>query len=299
LKNLKELIKAHSKTTSIGEKIHGMVVSQEQRGFLVDVGLKDLAFLPKGEVTGADEIKLLLKSRDFTREFLVTDVVSDGFHLVLSIEGLLRKKSWRRAAVLQKQNAITELIVDEVCKAGYRLLLGNIKVFLPNSQIHPTQVNKISLGDSIPVQIIEVNESINRLVCSNRSAILEEEGINYEIGDLKVGDIVEGYVNNITTYGALIDLGKQAGLLHISQISSYRVRSVEDIFRVGEKVKSMVIGIDVPRRRISLTTKKIEPLPGDMIRNRGEVMRQALKMAREFRLRLLAAELVIGKEEKN
>lgn len=287
----------HSKCTSIGETVQGKVVSRDHRGFLVDVGLKDLAVLPVHEVTGYEEYMLLLNGGPFEREFMVTDIDSDGYHVILSVEALMRQKSWRRALLLLEQKAITELIVVEECNGGFRLLLGNVKVFLPESQIHPTQIKNIKIGESVPVLIIEVNESSNRLVCSNRSAILVDEGIDYDIGDLKVGDIVEGYVNNITTYGAFIDLGKQAGLLHISQISSYRVNSVDDIFQVGEKVKSMVIGIDLERVRISLTTKKLEPLPGDIMRNKGEVMRKAHKMAREFRLRLLAAELVLGEED--
>merc|ERR1712093_321685 len=113
------------------------------------------------------------------------------------------------------------------------------------------------------------------------------------LADLKVGDVVSGHIQNITGFGAFVDLNGLAGLLHISQISNDRIDTTEGIFQIGEPIKCMVLAVDKERNRLSLTTKKIEPSPGDMIRNRGLVMEKADEMASLFRERVAAAEAIV------
>merc|ERR1719324_1550068 len=113
------------------------------------------------------------------------------------------------------------------------------------------------------------------------------------LADLKVGDVVHGYIQNVTTFGAFVDLNGVNGLLHISQISNDRINTIEGIFQIGEPIKCMVLAIDREKSRISLTTKKLEPSPGDMIRNRGLVMENAEEMASLFRERVAAAEAIM------
>merc|ERR1711959_293761 len=133
----------------------------------------------------------------------------------------------------------------------------------------------------------------NRCVCSNRKAMAESEDAIATLADLKVGDVVSGHIQNVTGFGAFVDLNGLAGLLHISQISNDRINTTEGLFQIGEPIKCMVMAVDRERSRLSLTTKKLEPSPGDMIRNRGLVMEKADEMASLFRERVAAAEAIV------
>merc|ERR1712078_859837 len=133
------------------------------------------------------------------------------------------------------------------------------------------------MGKVIPVKLIDVDQSKNRCVCSNRRAMAE----------------------NVDAFGAFVDLNGVAGLLHISQISNDRINTTEGIFQIGEPIKCMVLAVDRERARLSLTTKKLEPSPGDMIRNRGLVMEKAEEMALLFRERVAAAEAIVKTTEQN
>merc|ERR1712100_1018012 len=95
------------------------------------------------------------------------------------------------------------------------------------------------------------------------------------------------------------DLNGLAGLLHVSQISNERVNTTEGIFQIGEPIKCMVLALDREKNRISLTTKKLEPSAGDMLRNRGLVMEKAEEMATLFRERVAAAEIAVKKSKQS
>merc|ERR1719235_2285653 len=125
----------------------------------------------------------------------------------------------------------------------------------------------------------------------------EDENAISTLAHLKVGDVVHGYIQNVTTFGAFVDLNGVAGLLHISQISNDRINTTEGIFHIGEPIKCMVLALDREKGRLSLTTKKLEPSPGDMIRNRELVMEKAEEMALLFRERVAAAEAAVRASE--
>merc|ERR1712113_634818 len=164
--------------------------------------------------------------------------------------------------------------------------------FLPISQIHPKYLASELIDKSIPVKLVDV-ETKNRCICSNRKAIADDESTGSTLSDLKVGTIVQGYLQNVTAYGAFIDLNGVIGLLHVSQISNERVGSMEGIFQIGEMIKCMVLALDTDKGRLSVTTKKLEPSPGDMLRNRKLVMDKAEEMAKMFRERVAAAEAAL------
>merc|ERR1719160_1294256 len=129
--------------------------------------------------------------------------------------------------------------------------------------------------------------------------MVNEENTASMLTSLKVGDIVSGHIQNVTGFGAFVDLNGVNGLLHISQISNDRINTIEGIFQIGEPIKCMVLAIDREKSRISLTTKKLEPSHGDMLRNRGLVLEKAEDMALLFRERVAAAEAVVRTTEKS
>jgi small subunit ribosomal protein S1 len=105
---------------------------------------------------------------------------------------------------------------------------------------------------------------------------------------LEVGEVVTGSVRGIKPYGAFIDIGGVSGLLHISEISHDHIDTPHSVFNVNDEVKVMIIDLDAERGRISLSTKQLEPEPGDMINNRERVYDKAEEMAEKYREKLRA-----------
>jgi small subunit ribosomal protein S1 len=107
---------------------------------------------------------------------------------------------------------------------------------------------------------------------------------------LEVGEVVIGSVRGIKPYGAFIDIGGVSGLLHISEISHDHIDTPHSVFNVNDEVKVMIIDLDAERGRISLSTKQLEPEPGDMINNRDRVYEKAEEMAEKYREKMRAAQ---------
>jgi len=128
-----------------------------------------------------------------------------------------------------------------------------------------------------------------RLVFSNKRVAGTSSA---DLQGYRIGDVVEGTVQSLRPYGAFLDLGNgTVGLLHVSQISHDRIISVDKILREGDRLKVMVLSMDQQRGRVTLSTKKLEPTPGDMLRDPQLVYEKAEEMAEAFRKRVDAAEV--------
>jgi small subunit ribosomal protein S1 len=116
---------------------------------------------------------------------------------------------------------------------------------------------------------------------SHRRALVERK-----MNRLEVGEVVIGTVRGIKPYGAFIDIGGVSGLLHISEISHDHIDTPHSVFNVNDELKVMIIDLDAERGRISLSTKQLEPEPGDMVKNREAVFEQAEAMAAKYKEKL-------------
>jgi len=280
-----------------GDKAIGTVVSMDNKSVFVDLGLKDYALLPRDEVSMTKKRAEEVLNIGETREFLVIRSTNREVQLKVSLKAIDIELAWERAREQLNTGAILDVTVVEALKGGYRVDMGGQTSFLPISQINPKYLIGHLVGKTIPVKLIDVDESKNRCVCSNRKAIAEDECTSSTLAELKVGDVVQGYVQNLTAFGAFIDLNGVVGLLHVSQISNDRISSVEGVFLIGEPIKCMVLAVDKEKGRLSLTTKKLEPSPGDMLVNRELVMEKAEEMAKLFRERVAAAEAALRAAE--
>ena len=138
----------------------------------------------------------------------------------------------------------------------------------------------------------QVDKETSRLVVSHRKAVVDAQ-----IHDLSVGSVLKGVVTAVKPYGAFVDVGGVSGLLHISQISHDRIVAVENVLAPGDELKVLILSKDAERSRLSLSTKKLEPSPGDMLRNPALVFEKADEMGRLFRERVAAAEAAAQAEE--
>lgn len=288
-----KLLKECVVTCKVGDEITGEVAYMDKKTVYIDMGLKDYALLPRKEVSLMGEKPEEALKIGESQVFLVTSISKRDAQPTVSRAALERRVAWDRVREELRTDVIIESVITETTKGGYRVDMKGLSSFLPASQICAQYLIGEPIGKSIPVKLIEVDESKNRCICSNRKAMAENEDAIGTLADLKVGDVVSGHIQNVTGFGAFVDLNGLAGLLHISQISNDRIDTTEGIFQIGEPIKCMVLAVDKERNRLSLTTKKIEPSPGDMIRNRGLVMEKADEMASLFRERVAAAEAIV------
>ncbi|KAH7287226.1 hypothetical protein KP509_32G044800 [Ceratopteris richardii] len=262
-------------------------------GALVDIGAKAPAFLPISEasilrIKSVEEVGLIPGLED---DFYVLRSDDDNGRMVLSLKKTQLDLAWERCKQLQAEDAIVKTLVLAANRGGLVVDVEGLRGFVPFSHISSKTSYDDLIGKIIPVKFMEVDEEQARLVLSNKKALVENQI------SLGIGSVVEGVVQTVKPYGAFIDMKGVYGLLHISQISHERITSVENVFQPGDKLKVMILSQDKERGRISLSTKKLEPTPGDMLRNPSLVYEMAEEMAQTFRQRIAQAEAAARAEE--
>jgi small subunit ribosomal protein S1 len=142
------------------------------------------------------------------------------------------------------------------------------------------------IGKKIPLKFLEVNQEANKLVVSNRRAVIE-----HSMASIKRGDVYDGTVTAVKPYGAFVEIMGMSGLLHISQISYDRVEDLDATLACGMAIKCMVIDHDKAAGRIALSTKTLEPEPGDMLRDPNRVFSLAEETAAKYHARVEAEKI--------
>ena len=278
---------------SPGDIVAGTVFSMEPRGALIDIGAKTAAYIPIQEmsINRVDNPSDVLQA-DETREFFIlTDENEDG-QLTLSIRRIEYMRAWERVRQLQQEDATVRSNVFATNRGGALVRIEGLRGFIPGSHISAREAKEDLVGEDLPLKFLEVDEERNRLVLSHRRALVERK-----MNGLEVGQVVKGSVRGIKPYGAFIDIGGVSGLLHISEISHDHIDTPHSVFGVNDELKVMIIDLDAERGRISLSTKQLEPEPGDMLKNREIVFEKAEEMAEKYRQKLLAEAEGITLEE--
>ncbi len=269
---------------SPGDIVPGTVFSIEPRGALIDIGAKTAAYIPIQEmsINRVDSPDEVLQSNETREFFILTDENEDG-QLTLSIRRIEYMRAWERVRQLQAEDATVRSGVFATNRGGALVRIEGLRGFIPGSHISTRKPKEDLLGEELPLKFLEVDEERNRLVLSHRRALVERK-----MNRLEVGEVVIGTVRGIKPYGAFIDIGGVSGLLHISEISHEHIDTPHSVFNVNDELKVMIIDLDAERGRISLSTKQLEPEPGDMIKNRDLVYDKAEEMAAKYREQMLA-----------
>ena len=277
---------------SPGDIVPGTVFSLEPRGALIDIGAKTAAYIPIQEmsINRVDNPDEVLQSNE-TREFYILSDENEEGQLTLSIRRIEYMRAWERVRQLQTEDATVRSAVFATNRGGALVRIEGLRGFIPGSHISTRKPKEDLVGEELPLKFLEVDEERNRLVLSHRRALVERK-----MNRLEVGEVVIGTVRGIKPYGAFIDIGGVSGLLHISEISHEHIDTPHSVFNVNDELKVMIIDLDAERGRISLSTKQLEPEPGDMIKNRDVVFDKAEEMAAKFREQLLAKEQGITPE---
>ncbi|NJN71634.1 MAG: 30S ribosomal protein S1 [Limnothrix sp. RL_2_0] len=269
---------------SPGDIVPGTVFSMEPRGALIDIGAKTAAYIPIQEmsINRVDAPGEVLQSEETREFFILTDENEDG-QLTLSIRRIEYMRAWERVRQLQTEDATVRSLVFATNRGGALVRIEGLRGFIPGSHISTRQAKEDLVGQELPLKFLEVDEDRNRLVLSHRRALVERK-----MNGLEVGEVVIGSVRGIKPYGAFIDIGGVSGLLHISEISHDHIDTPHSVFQVNDELKVMIIDLDAERGRISLSTKQLEPEPGDMLKNRDLVFEKAEEMAEKYREKLRA-----------
>eukprot|EP00667_Euglena_gracilis_P008502 EG_transcript_8610 len=288
------------RTPAVGTLITGTVLSADSRGCTVDFGGKTLGYCPCEELVpfkikhATDVVDVGTK-----REFEViapptTRRRDDEEHILLSMRTIQERLAWQRVQQYREYEVIIDVIITGRNRGGYMVdvVHENIPAFLPKSQAigelaTAGEDDDISayMDQELEVMVLDLDPERKRLVVSQRAANPKVEADIY-----KTGTVHEGIVQNVKPYGVFVDINGMNGLLHISQISHTRIDNVEAIFKVGDKIKCMVLSQDQVQGRLALSTKRLEPTHGDMLTNPQLVYEKAEEMAERFRQDIAAAE---------
>ncbi|MEC4803125.1 MAG: 30S ribosomal protein S1 [Jaaginema sp. PMC 1079.18] len=268
---------------SPGDIVPGTVFSMEPRGALIDIGAKTAAYIPIQEmsINRVDDPNEVLQANETREFFILTDENEDG-QLTLSIRRIEYLRAWERVRQLQTEDATVRSNVFATNRGGALVRIEGLRGFIPGSHISTRQAKEDLVGQDLPLKFLEVDEDRNRLVLSHRRALVERK-----MNGLQVGEVVTGMVRGIKPYGAFIDIGGVSGLLHISEISHDHIDTPHSVFSVNDELKVMIIDLDAERGRISLSTKQLEPEPGDMLRSKELVFEKAEEMAERYRQKML------------
>jgi small subunit ribosomal protein S1 len=266
--------------------VKGTVVQYDNGGCIVDIGAKASAFLPTGESSliqeQGDTIESLVEL-DKELEFQIISDEDENGQLLVSIRRIQYKQAWETVVAQQAEDDVFDAKVIAVNRGGAICLVEGLRAFLPGSHLTGQLPTEELIGQTLPLKFLEVNQEDNKLVVSNRRAVVEQQ-----MSDLSRGDIINGLVKALKPYGAFVEVGGMSGLLHISQISYDRIEDLEKVLQPGMAVKCMIIDHDKVNGRIALSTKTLEPEPGDMLRDSAKVFELAEDTAKAYHERMEA-----------
>ena len=244
--------------------ISGKVIAMDKREVKVDVGLRAPAVIPTSEFRYNKDLKV----GDEVEVYVRKTEAKDGRPL-LSHEDAMRDRAWKRIEeALETKETITGYI-DKSIKGGMLVNIFGVNAFLPGSQIDVRPIRDFEefVGKTMEFRVIKVNPDYHNVVVSHKALIEEElEAQRAEIiSHLEKGQVLEGTVKNITSYGAFIDLGGVDGLVHITDLSWGRINSPEEVVEIGQKINVVVLDYDEDRKRIALGLKQLTPHPWDAL----------------------------------
>ena len=254
-----------------GDIVDGVVVRVDPDEVLVDIGAKSEGIISKRELAGRGETPINLEQGEEIKVYVIQPEDENG-NVILSLKKARAEGIWQAVAQKEADGEVVDAEVREQNKGGLIVNILGLRGFLPSSQVaRQFSGNLLDLvGEKIPVKILEVNRKRNRLIVSQRAAQDEDRARQREelFEKLVIGDVIEGKVSGLTSYGAFVNLGGADGLIHISELSWERINNVSDVLAVGDDLRVKVIKLDPELSRISLSLRQMSDDPWDTIEDR-------------------------------
>ena len=262
-----ELEKAYDETLNKiqeHEVVEGTVISVDKKEVVVNIGYKSDGIIPASEFRYNPELKVGDKV-----EVYVEDQEDKKGQLVLSHKKARLSKSWELINKALDNDEIIQGYIKCRTKGGMIVDVFGIEAFLPGSQIdvHPIRDYDVFVGKTMEFKVVKINQEFRNVVVSHKALIEAElEAQKKEIiSHLEKGQVLEGTVKNITSYGVFVDLGGVDGLVHITDLSWGRVSDPHEVVALDQKINVVILDFDEEKKRIALGVKQLTPHPWDSL----------------------------------
>ena len=250
--------------SSINEKeiVKGTVVGFTEKEVVLNIGFKSDGLIARTEFRDMPD----LKAGDVVEVLLETKEDALG-QLILSRKKAVSERAWDNIIKANENDEVINGYVKSRTKGGLVVEVFGLDTFLPGSQIDtkPIKDYDVYVGQTMPFKVVKVNHVFKNVVISHK--VLIEEDIEAQKSDilskLEKGQVLEGTVKNMTSFGVFIDLGGVDGLLHITDISWGRINHPEEVLQLDQKINVVVIDFDDEKKRISLGLKQLQGHPWD------------------------------------
>ena len=248
-----------------GQVVNGTVVKIDKDEVLLDIGYKSEGVIPSRELSIRNDVdpSEIVSLGEQVEALVLTKEDKEG-RLVLSKKRAQYERAWGTIEAKKENDEVVEGPVIEVVKGGLIVDIG-LRGFLPASLVELRRVRDLApyIGTTVQAKIIELDKNRNNVVLSRR-AYLEEtqkETRDSFLTNLKIGEVREGTVSSVVSFGAFVDLGGMDGLIHVSELSWKHVDHPGSVVAVGDQVKVQVLDVDISRERISLSLKATQADP--------------------------------------
>lgn len=266
-KSREELTKTYDEslnTVKDKEVIEGTIISLNKREAVVNIGYKSDGIIPVNEFRYNPDIKV----GDVVEVFIENQEDKKG-QLILSHKKARASRSWERVNQALENDEIIKGFIKCRTKGGMIVDVFGIEAFLPGSQIDvkPIRDYDIFVGKTMEFKVVKINQEFKNVVVSHKALIeaeLEQQKRDI-IAKLEKGQVLEGTVKNITSYGVFIDLGGVDGLIHITDLSWGRVNHPEEVVSLDQKLNVVILDFDDEKKRIALGLKQLQPHPWDAL----------------------------------
>ena len=246
------------------EVVMGTVIAINKREVIVNIGYKSDGIIPVSEFRYNPELKV-----GDEVEVYIENTENKKGQLLLSHKRARASRSWDRVNEALESQEIIKGFVKCRTKGGMIVDVFGIEAFLPGSQIDvkPIRDYDVFVGKTMEFKVVKINQEYRNVVVSHKALIEEElEQQKKEIiGKLEKGQVLEGTVKNITSYGVFIDLGGVDGLIHITDLSWGRVSDPKEIVELDQKINVVILDFDDEKKRIALGLKQLTPHPWDSL----------------------------------
>ncbi len=262
-----ELDKAYDETlnkVSEHQVVEGTVISADKKEVVVNIGYKSDGIIPASEFRYNPDLKV-----GDVVEVYVENAEDKKGQLILSHKKARLSKSWERVNAALENEEIIQGYIKCRTKGGMIVDVFGIEAFLPGSQIdvHPIRDYDQFVGKTMEFKVVKINQEFRNVVVSHKALIEAElEAQKKEIiSKLEKGQILEGTVKNITSYGVFVDLGGVDGLIHITDLSWGRVDDPHKVVELDQKINVVILDFDDEKKRIALGLKQLTPHPWDAL----------------------------------
>jgi len=264
---LKDMDSKYEETlTSINEHevVNGTVVAITKKEVVINVGYKSEGIVPLSEFRYNPDLKM----GDVIPVYVESQEDKNG-QLIISHKTARTYSAWENVNGALENNEIVKGYVKCRTKGGLIVDVFGLEAFLPGSQIDvkPIRDYDVYVGKTMEFKVVKINHEFKNVVVSHKALIeaeLEEQKRQI-IGGLEKGQVLEGTVKNITSYGVFIDLGGVDGLIHITDLSWGRINHPEEIVQLDSKIQVVILDFDDDKKRIALGLKQLQPHPWDAL----------------------------------